>query len=588
MNGAGPLASAPEASTDERRQADHATPDLLDDGPVKTYETSDGISSPLERSGLTAPASWVWLASLSHDLIFWIDASGHILWSSPSVDAWLEKSPPRGRNRSIRDWMVAADLGTFDRLLLEALHAEDVRRDVIRFRLKHQEVSFDVALRAVPRPQSQMGRAKNPSFVMVARDAPVLHISVPASAEQERRFQKTFEQAAVGMAHLARDGTFLRVNGKFCRTLGHTASELLTRDLAAVLQPDHRAVVHRAEEALRHDPDGSYQAEVQCIRKDGDLVWTNLTLSRVRSDESPGEDFLAVLEDITARKKADSELALARRELGHLEKLSALGTLVSGVAHEVRTPLAYMANHLQLVDARLQRLEARALTPTERLEMRQAIAEALEGVDRINSLVRSLRRFATPTPTQRSADDINLVLGEALDLFEATHRNLVAVEVSLGNVPPVLVDRLQMQQAILNLLENAYEAMGSGGRITIVTRSSGDGIDLLIGDEGPGVPDEVRLRIFDPFFTTKSHGMGLGLSIVKRIVDEHGGSITVQSSPDHGTTFRIALPARRPAEPPNGPSDDRDDSPRTPRAAPEAPVRLQPADSKTNPPIGAP
>ena len=242
--------------------------------------------------------------------------------------------------------------------------------------------------------------------------------------------------------------------------------------------------------------------------------------------------------------------ATTRRQLAQSEKLSALGTLVSGVAHELRTPLTYLTNNVFLLQARL---DAAARTD---VRFAPVVADAkrftqamLDGVDRINALVKDLRPFARETGSRVPAG-LHEVVGGAVDLFRATQRGRVEVVSELASTPPIALDRGQLQRVVINLLVNAADAMPSGGRVHVVTRAAGGEAILEVRDDGVGIPPEIEPRIFDPFFTTKPDGTGLGLAITRQIVEAHGGSIEYETEVGRGTTFVVRLPVQRASETP--------------------------------------
>jgi signal transduction histidine kinase len=257
------------------------------------------------------------------------------------------------------------------------------------------------------------------------------------------------------------------------------------------------------------------------------------------------DKIVTVLASALARRRAEQELEAARHQVAMSEKLSTLGTLVSGVAHEIRTPLTYVTNNLFLVR---QRLEQAARTRPELRELVDDVAQygaaALDGVARIDRLVDDLRRFAKRDEAGPVDADLRDVVGVAVDLFRATRRGRIDVRADLRPVSSLLVDTGQIQQVVLNLLNNAAEAMPSGGVVCVTTREVPGGGEIEVADEGEGIAPDVEARLFHPFFTTKSEGTGLGLSICQRIVESHGGRIRFESRPGRGTTFFVFLPSR--------------------------------------------
>ncbi len=265
--------------------------------------------------------------------------------------------------------------------------------------------------------------------------------------------------------------------------------------------------------------------------------------------EKPGdmtpEKILTVLATALARRRAEQELEAARHQVAMSEKLSTLGTLVSGVAHEIRTPLTYVTNNLFLIR---QRLEHAARTRPELAGLVDEVARygkaALDGVARIDRLVEDLRRFARRDEGGPVEADLRDVVGVAVDLFRATRRGRIEVRAELRSVPCLRLETGQVQQVVLNLLTNAAESMPSGGLVRITTRAVPGGGEIEIEDHGDGIAPDVQDRLFHPFFTTKAEGTGLGLSISQRIIESHGGHIRFESHVGRGTTFFVFLPLR--------------------------------------------
>lgn len=265
--------------------------------------------------------------------------------------------------------------------------------------------------------------------------------------------------------------------------------------------------------------------------------------------EKPGDmtpaKILTVVANALKHRKADQALEASRQQVAMSEKLSTLGTLVSGVAHEVRTPLTYISNNLYLIRQVLERTAPAA--PALQTVLQDALAYAAaaqEGVTRIDRLVDDLRRLARREGGEPTLADLRDVVAVAVNLFRATRRGRVDVRADLQSVPAVRLDAGQIQQVVLNLLNNAAEAMPSGGTVRVTIRPVASGGEIEVEDHGTGIPPEVEARLFNPFVTTKPDGTGLGLSICQRIVEAHGGHIRYQTEAGEGTTFVVFLPAR--------------------------------------------
>ncbi|HWG89438.1 MAG TPA: MEDS domain-containing protein [Candidatus Thermoplasmatota archaeon] len=261
----------------------------------------------------------------------------------------------------------------------------------------------------------------------------------------------------------------------------------------------------------------------------------------------PKEDVAWMLEQLQALHRGEEALETARRQAAAQEKLSTLGMLVSGVAHEIRTPLTYAMTNLHLIDRRLKASGA------EEGPLREQVTEALQGLERVSRIVADLRRFLHAAPDEGGPADLAEVATAATNLFRATVSHEVYLRMDLRAASAAHVDPLKLQQVVLNLLSNAAEAVGPGGQIVVRTRAEGGEALIEVEDKGPGIPPDVRARLFEPLFTTKSEGTGLGLSIVRRIVEEHSGTIEVASTPGEGARFTVRLPAS-PGPTPSPPS----------------------------------
>ncbi len=242
-------------------------------------------------------------------------------------------------------------------------------------------------------------------------------------------------------------------------------------------------------------------------------------------------------EEVRARTAA---LEAAQEQLVRTEKLSSLGKLSASIAHEINNPLAGILTFAKLVS---RTLEEGPPDDATRAGLRRNLALVEREAQRCSAIVRNLLDFARERPIAQKALDVNAALDEALSLVaNQIAMQGVALHRTHAELPPVLADFGQLRQAFVNVVMNACEAMGRGGRLEVATRTSGGTNEVVIADTGPGIAPERLRKIFDPFFTTKEKGTGLGLSVVYGIVERHGGSIDVESRVGEGTTFTFRLP----------------------------------------------
>jgi signal transduction histidine kinase len=225
---------------------------------------------------------------------------------------------------------------------------------------------------------------------------------------------------------------------------------------------------------------------------------------------------------------------LHEEEMRRAEQLATVGELAAGVAHELKTPLLGIAGGVQLLGRHLGPADA---------EGRRLVDELMLRVGRMEAAVHGLLSYARPSPARRSRLGLNAIVERALALVEPrAERSAVTIRRTLADsLPPVLVDPDQIGQVVVNLALNGVEAMRSGGLLMVETRRVDRGVELSVGDCGPGVTVEERERIFRPFFTTKDAGTGLGLAIVRQIVDRHGGRVALTERAG-GAEFVVFLP----------------------------------------------
>jgi two-component system NtrC family sensor kinase len=231
------------------------------------------------------------------------------------------------------------------------------------------------------------------------------------------------------------------------------------------------------------------------------------------------------------------QLKATQNQLIQTEKLSALGELISGFAHELNNPLTSVLGYAELL--------AKSVSWSD--QTRPMVEKLRQEAMRCYQIVKNLLGFARKQKPEKKLVNINTVCGKVLDLltYQFKMNNITVVQEFSADLPRLMADEHQLQQVLVNILTNAYQALSKSqrcGRVTVTTTYDESQVTIRIADNGPGIAPHIQHRIFDPFFTTKEDGTGLGLSLSYGIIKEHSGEITVDSIPDSGTTFTIVLP----------------------------------------------
>jgi PAS domain S-box-containing protein len=338
------------------------------------------------------------------------------------------------------------------------------------------------------------------------------------------------------------DGNIEYVNRRFLQQTGYTSEEILGKT-PRILKSGHTtdAEYHRLWQTIKSG--GEWSGEFLNKAKNGELFWVRSLITSIKDESGRIAHFLATNEDITQHMQAEQALQQMRAQLTHSARLSTLGEMVAGLTHELNHPLYAILNFSKA--ARNVLAEEGPPDLSSLREWNEKIAQiALSAAE----IVRRLRNFARREDSPRTECRINEIVDEALKLISIeTQRNRVTVEVfPAADAPRMQVDRVQIQQVLVNLISNAVEAMLTSPaemrRITIRTLTHAADVEISVADRGTGLPPGNEKKIFDPFVTTKPDGLGMGLSIVRTIVETHGGKVWASPNPEAGVTFHFTLP----------------------------------------------
>jgi len=276
-------------------------------------------------------------------------------------------------------------------------------------------------------------------------------------------------------------------------------------------------------------------------RKDGSTFPMELAVGEMRSSDR--HFFTGFIRDITQRQQSEARLQELQSELVHVSRLTAMGQMASALAHELNQPLSAIASYMK---GSRRLLESGGEDRSSLL--RDAMDKAGDQALRAGQIIRRLREFVGRGDSERRVESVKKLIEEASALaLVGTKDQGIRVRFQFDPaVDLVLVDKVQIQQVLLNLLRNAVEAMErSQRRELIISTAAGDDdmVAVSVVDTGSGIAPELISQLFQPFVTNKRHGMGVGLSICRTIVEAHGGQITVEPNPDGGTIFRFTLRA---------------------------------------------
>jgi PAS domain S-box-containing protein len=320
------------------------------------------------------------------------------------------------------------------------------------------------------------------------------------------------------------------------KLFGYLPLEVLGKHIGVLYPEEGRAELEK-EVIGALKAKGAHEADVRVVRKGGELVWVHLGLSALRNGDGKPVEMIGYALDMTRHRRLEDELR-------QVQKMEAVGRLAGGVAHDFNNLLQAMLSQVQMIRA----------APSGGGRVAATVGELEQQIRRGAALSRQLLLFSRRETAKRERLDLNDVVGGATQLLRRLVRENIVFAVELSEEPlPVIADRGQLDQVLMNLVVNASDAMPDGGCLTVRTgKEDGGRVWVSVQDTGSGIPDALRDRIFEPFFTTKprERGSGLGLSVVHGIVAQHGGAIRVSDGTAGGAVFRIALPGAFPVDAP--------------------------------------
>lgn len=450
------------------------------------------------------------------------------------------------------DWVI-------DRGWRAIIHPEDKARVEAKVkRTLEQAIPFECEFRfqrldnSVVWVFAQSVPEKNADGVLIGHVGTITDIAEQKQSQQaliqsEERFRSTFEQAAVGIAHADKNGKFIRVNQKLCDILGYTRSELLQRTFIQITYPDDLESDLKQVCNLLSGKIQNFSMEKRYIRKDDSVIWVEMTVSLVRQANDEPDYFLSVIKDISQRKQAQTQLKLRAQEL---EQVNALLTETTSqlrkrnceldqfayvASHDLKAPLRAIANLSQWLEDDLSEvLEPENQHHLELLRQRVYRMEAL-----INGLLQYSRIGRVDNEMERV--DVNRLLKEIIDELAPPENFTIEVKTPM---PTLTTKGIVLRRVFTNLIDNAIAHHNSShGKIEVSVKDKGEYYEFAVSDNGGGISPLYHDKIFVIFQTLqardKKESTGVGLSIVKKIIETEGATITVDSDIDKGATFRF-------------------------------------------------
>lgn len=338
------------------------------------------------------------------------------------------------------------------------------------------------------------------------------------------------------------EGVIISWNAGAEKIYRYSANEIIGQDVSILAPPELKDEVQGIHERLSCGESVDH-LETQRLSKEGKRIDVSLTISPIKNERGMIVGASTIARDITARKKAEVEELQHRTELAHLSRVTMLGELSGSLAHELNQPLTAILSNAQAAQRFL------AHDDVDLNELRDILGDIVKQDKRAGEVIHRLRLLLKKSKVEHQPIDLNDVVSEVLKLVRNDLLNQrVTGQMELApDLPSIVGDRVQLEQVVLNLVMNGCDAIAndpSGDRKLIIRTklNNGEGICVSVTDKGAGLATENIEKVFEPFFSTKPHGMGLGLSVCRTIIDAHGGKLWAANNPERGATFYFTIP----------------------------------------------
>ncbi|HWR03772.1 MAG TPA: PAS domain S-box protein [Humidesulfovibrio sp.] len=512
------------------------------------------------------------IVETAQEAVVKIDANNAITYSNPRASTLFGYAAEEMRALTLFDIMDPADRPVLLQKLKRRRQGHSDQYE-LRFRHKHGHRIWTM-VNASPLRTPDGGFAGSIGMITDITDR------VRAEARlrrNEARYRSLVESMHEGLVMARRGGVITYANDRFCAMLGRKKPELIGRPLAEFAEAGSQPRLVLMLSASHADGQAGGPEEILWEHTGGQHIYSLVSPSVYADEEGKAVGFFAVVTDTTDRKGLESQLL-------HSQKLEAIGQLAAGIAHEINTPAQYVGNNTQFIKGAFDDLLA-VIQATQELvagaknacpgpaeiekleklmedrdvsylaaEVPGAINQTLEGVERISTIVRSVKQFAHPGAAVMAPADLNESMKSTATVSRNEWKYVAELDLDLDPALPLVVCMIgELNQVVLNLIINAAHAIADAkkldpereGRITLATRFTPPWAEIRVSDTGTGIPPAAQAKIFDPFFTTKEvgRGTGQGLTISRSIVvEKHKGQLFFETKQGAGTTFVVRLP----------------------------------------------
>ena len=480
-------------------------------------------------------------------LVLVTDGTGRVLWLNRAAALVLgrtRKAGPVARMLWELPWRMAfpRDCKRLRKAVATASTGEPVRDVIEIIAGDGRRTTIDFLLKPAPRASDDASAAM---LIFEGRDVTDRQRAYEALQDSEVRLRNIVDTAPDAIVRIDDRGTVLSFNPAAEALFGYRADEIIGRSAKMLLPTSEgerfdQYVRRYMERGLKRS--SAAPRETLGRHKNGTIFAVELSVSEVRLGNR--RTFTGFVRDISRRKAAEAKLQQQQAEIAHVMRLNTVVAMASAIGHELNQPLTAIMSYAQACQ--------RMLVASENVqgELRHAMGMIVAQTHRAGDIIRHVKDFTRKGKSLRTEQDINRIVLAAIE-FQAqeARRSQVSIRSNLhANLPPVLADRIQIEQVILNLVRNSVQAIAdadmSRREVNVsTTLNEENAVQVSVADTGPGIPAAVASRLFEPFVTSKTNGMGVGLTICRSIINAHGGRLWADTGPGgKGAAFHFTLP----------------------------------------------